>query len=112
MTDIVESCLSHTKRTYPDGYGFALIYLDNHLNPAHLRDAADALVAMVYSGNVAMAGQAKKDPELVAYVVARANAECAEGFLIEAAQFVHGWAMARNKQAIDCMKICGHPGFN
>ena len=109
MGKLLDDCLAHTGREYPDGYGFAIAYLDDRLNPVHLRDAACAIVGDAYGVNGSAAD--RKDSDLVAFVVAYASAECAEDYLIEAAQLCLQWALAGNRHAVNAMRLCGHPGY-
>jgi hypothetical protein len=95
---------------YPEGYGFALAYLNDDLNPAWLRDGANRIVANVFANGRQFA-VGRKDEDLVRYVNAQATARCAEEFLIEAAQLVLAEAMAGEPEAENCMKLCGHPGY-
>lgn len=108
--NLLDRCRKATGRTYPPGYGFALCYLDDHLNPAHLRQGADRIVANVFA-NGRQYGADRKDSDLLAYVAAQGVAESAEGWMIEAAQLILGEAMAGDPEAANVMKICGHPGY-
>jgi hypothetical protein len=106
--DLLDRCLNASTRKYPDGYGFALAYLDDHLNPAHLRDGAFAVVSDAFSGTIPFL---KKDSDLVAFVKAYADAKSFEGFAIEAAQLVHAAAMGGHANSCNVMALCGHPGY-
>jgi hypothetical protein len=110
MSALLDRCLKASGRTYPDGYGFALTYLDDRLNPAWLRDGANRIVANVFANGREFA-ISRKDSDLVDYVNAQAEAESAEGFLIEAAQLILAEAMAGDPEAARVMKLCGHPGY-
>jgi hypothetical protein len=94
MSALLDRCLKASGRTYPDGYGFALTYLDDRLNPAWLRDGANRIVANVFANGREFA-ISRKDSDLVDYVNAQAEAESAEGFLIEAAQLILAEAYGR-----------------
>lgn len=107
---LLDRCRKASGRTYPPGYGFALAYLNEGLNPAWLRDGANRIVANVFANGRQFA-MGRKDSDLVAYVNAQARATSAEGFLIEAAQLVLAEAMAGDPEARNCMAICGHPGY-
>jgi hypothetical protein len=95
---------------YPDGYGFALAYLDDDLNPAWLRDGANQIVSQVYANGRQYAVD-RKHPDLVRYVNAYAEGKSAEDWMIEAAQLVLAEAMAGYPPAMSVMKLCGHPGY-
>jgi hypothetical protein len=107
---LLERCHKVTGRSYPPGYGFALGYLSDTLNYAHLRDGANRIVAAVFTNGREFAID-RRHPELVRYVNAYAESESAEGYLIEAAQLVLAEAMAGDPQAREVMKLCGHPGY-
>jgi hypothetical protein len=109
MGRLLDDCLAVTGRKYPDGYGFALAYLDDTLNPVHLRDAACAIVSKAYG----LRGTAtdRKDSDLVAFVLAYANAERCEHYLIEAAQLCAQWGLAGDFDGVNAMRLCGHPGY-
>jgi hypothetical protein len=48
--DLVDACRRATGRTYPDGYGFAIVYCDDAANATiQLHRAACALVAFAFS---------------------------------------------------------------
>jgi hypothetical protein len=110
MSYSTRGCIAVTRRTYPDGYGFALTYLDDNLNPAHLRDAANACVAFAFTHGD---HRDRADADLVRYVAAQAEGSGSSPawWLIEAAQLVHGWAMVGIEEAVNGMVLCGHPGF-
>ena len=108
-TDLVRECINHTHRTYPDGYGFALTYLDGkNLNPVHLRDCANRIVSGTFHAPRYIT---RRDPDLVRYVAAQQNAGW-HNWLIEAAQLVHTAALAGDKEAGKVLGLCGHPGFS
>ena len=114
MGNLVEQCLAHTKREYPSGYGFALTYLDDSLNPAHIRDAARDIVERVFArGRLpdTEEGLTPKSMDVARFVMAYARAECPEDWLIEGAQLVHSAALAGHPNAEYCMAYCGHPGY-
>lgn len=109
MGNMLDRCLAASRREYPDGYGFALAYLDDHLTPVHLRDAACAIVGKAYAPKGTAAE--RKDSDLAAFVAAYASAERFEQYAIEAAQLCLQWALAGDKDGINAMRLCGHPGY-
>lgn len=108
LGNLVKRCLEKTGRQYPPGYGFALTYLSDDLNPAHLRAGADKVVAAVFAG--ALPGF-RKDADLLAYVTAQADAESFEDWAIEAAQLVLCAALEGHTNSERVMRLCGHPGY-
>ena len=109
MTDLLDRCLARPGKNYPAGYGFALAYLSDRINPAPLRDAACQMVGKAYG--VAGTAAARKSPDLVAFVIAYSEAECFEDYAIEAAQLLLEWGMAGDKDAVEALRLCGHPGY-
>lgn len=109
MGTLVQQCLSVTGRTYPSGYGFALTYLRDNLEPAHLRQGACLMVAKAYGPDGHSSDQ--KDSDLVRFVNAYATATTAEGYMIEAAQLCLAWALSGDADAANVMRLCGHPGY-
>lgn len=108
MGDLLYKCQRATGRNYPDGYGFAIAYLDDTLTPSHLRDGAFAVVSDAFAGKLPFL---KKDSDLVAFVNAYASASNFEGWAIEAAQLVLSAAMADHDNSKNVMALCGHPGY-
>lgn len=109
MKDLLDRCLARPGKNYPDGYGFALAYLNDRLEPAHLRDAACAMVGKAYGPRGTAAD--RKSDDLVAFVLAYADAECFEDYAIEAAQLLLEWGMGGDKEAAYALRLCGHPGY-
>ena len=109
MSDLLDRCLARPGKNYPAGYGFALGYLDDHLNPAHLRDAACHMVGKAYGPHGW--AEARKSPDLAAFVLAYSEAECFEDFAIEAAQLLLEWGMRGDPDAAAALRLCGHPGY-
>lgn len=109
MSDLLDRCLARPGKNYAPGYGFALGYLDDHLNPAHLRDAACHMVGKAYGPHGW--AEARKSPDLAAFVLAYSEAECFEDFAIEAAQLLLEWGMRGDPDAAAALRLCGHPGY-
>ena len=109
MSDLVSACLAVTDRAYPAGYGFALTYLDDRLEPAVLRDAACHMVGKAYGPKGTATD--RKDPDLVAFVTAYAEGERFEHYLIEAAQLLLSWGMAGDPDAKAALAALGHLGY-
>lgn len=109
MRDLLDQCLARPGKNYPAGYGFALAYLDDNLEPAHLRDAACAMVGKAYGPNGTAAD--RKSGDLVGFVLAYSEAECFEDYAIEAAQLLLEWGMAGDSDAKAALALCGHPGY-
>jgi hypothetical protein len=107
--DLLDRCRARPGKNYPAGYGFALAFLDEHLNPAHLRDAACAIVGEAYGPKGT--AEERKDGDLVAFVLAYAEAEQAEDYLIEAAQLLLGYGIAGHPIASNALAMAGHPGY-
>ena len=110
MSALLDSALRVSKRTYPPGYGFALAYLDDRLNPAHLRDGAFKVVEDAFAGAECMA-PLRKDSDLSDFVVAYERAKSFEDFAIEAAQLVQKAAICGHENSRNVMRLCGHPGY-
>lgn len=114
MSDTFDRCLvaaMAVNRTYPDGYGFALCYLNTdrpEFNPAWLRDCARRIVSETFAHPEYVH---RNEPDLVRYVNAQQHLGW-ELWLIEAAQLVHNAAMAGDKEACRVMALCGHPGYS
>lgn len=114
MSDTFDRCLAAAKavnRTYPDGYGFALRYLNTdrpEFNPAWLRDCARRIVSETFENEPEYVH--RNDPDLIRYVNAQQHQDW-EHWLIEAAQLVHTAAMAGDPDACRVMALCGHPGY-
>lgn len=109
MSDLLDRCLARPGKNYPDGYGFALAYLSNDLEPMHLRDAACAVVGGAFGPNGT--AEDRKDSDLAAFVMAYCEAECFEDFAIEAAQLLLQFGLAGNANAANGLRLCGHPGY-
>lgn len=109
MRDLLDRCLARPGKNFPAGYGFALTYLDDSLEPAHLRDAACAMVGKAYGPEGTAAD--RKSEDLVAFVIAYGEAECFEDYAIEAAQLLLEWGMAGDPDAAAALRLCGHPGY-
>ena len=114
--DLVDKCLTWTQRDYPDGYGFALCYLDENLTPSILKNAADDVVLAAFSEKGRREGWCD-DSDLTAYVSAIANAKRPEDWLIEGAQLVLQWANYDGRGSIkracsQALAKCGHPGHD
>lgn len=107
--DLLDRCLARPGKNYPAGYGFALGYLDDHLNPAHLRDAACACVGKAFGVNGTAAQ--KKSDDLAAFVLNYGEAECFEDYAIEAAQLLLEWGLYGDPDAAAALALCGHPGY-
>ncbi len=109
MTDLLDRCLARPGKNYPDGYGFALAYLDENMWPSHLRDSACLMVGKAYGPNGTAAD--RRSPDLVAFVLAYSEAECFEDYAIEAAQLLLEWGLEGDKDAVAALALCGHPGY-
>lgn len=109
MSDLLDRCLARPGKNYPDGYGFALAYLDDSLTPAILRDAACNMVGKAYGPNGTAAD--RKSDDLVGFVLAYSEAERFEDYAIEAAQLLLEWGMAGDPDACEALRLCGHPGY-
>lgn len=106
--DLLDRCRAIPGKNFPDGYGFALTYLDDTLNPAHLRDGAFKVVEDAFAGELA---PLRKDDDLIRFVLAYGDADCFEDFAIEAAQLVLAAAMNGHANSANVMRLCGHPGY-
>lgn len=108
-SDLLDRCRARPGKNYPAGYGFALAYLSDRIEPAILRDAACACVGKAYGpcGTVAD----RKSPDLVAFVLAYGEAECFEDYAIEAAQLLLEWGMDGDRDAGRALATLGHPGY-
>lgn len=109
MDDLLDRCLARPGKNYPAGYGFALAYLNNDLEPAHLRDAACAMVGKAFGPNGTASD--RKSADLVGFVLAYGEAERFEDYAIEAAQLLLEWGMAGDADAAEALRLCGHPGY-
>ncbi len=113
MGRLLEDCLRHTGRTYPDGYGFALAYLDDGLTPAvllapALRAASRALTAGRRSRN----RLDRKDDDVLRFVAAQGTSQRCEDWLVEGAQLVLAAALAGDAACQSALGRCGHPGYS
>lgn len=108
MSDLLDQCLARPGQNFPAGYGFALAYLDDNLNPAHLRDGAFKVVEDAFEGELAFL---RKHDDLIGFVLAYGDAERFEDFAIQAAQLVLAAAMNGHENSRNVMRLCGHPGY-
>lgn len=109
MEDLLDRCLARPGKNYPAGYGFALAYLSDDLEPAILRDAACAMVGKAYG--LRGTAEQRKSADLVGFVLAYSEAERFEDYAIEAAQLLLEWGMAGDREAAHALRLCGHPGY-
>lgn len=109
MADLLDRCLARPGKNYPDGYGFALAYLSDDLQPSVLRDAACAMVGKAYGPSGTASD--RKSADLVGFVLAYSEADCFEDFAIEAAQLLLEWGMGGDADAAEALRLCGHPGY-
>ena len=114
-SDLIDTCMAETKRTYGAGYGFALGYLTTSPGVWELRrmfeQANEIASRMIRRKSFHKLGITS---DVVDYVEARANAPERGGWpwwLIEAAQLVHGDAMQGNAKSAEVMKLWKHPGY-
>lgn len=108
--DLLDRCLARPGKNYAPGYGFALAYLDDHIEPAVLRDAACMCVGKAY-GPHGTADQRKSD-DLAAFVLNYGEAECFEDYAIEAAQLLLEWGLSGDIDAGNALATLGHPGYD
>ena len=106
--NLTADCLAHTARKYPDGYGFALTYLDGTLNPAWLRDGAMQVCSRSLGNAYPLD---RKDADLARFVAAYAAAQQFEDWAIEAAQVLVQAGLTGDAEAARVLKLCGHPGY-
>jgi hypothetical protein len=109
--DLIDTCLAETKRTYPDGYGFALTYLRADAGPDHFK-------AMRESAWKAVKAESKKgNPDASRFVAAYTEANASRPnkgwpwWLIEAAQLVLAAALSGSRDAAATLRLWGHPGY-
>jgi hypothetical protein len=107
--DLLDRCLARPGKNFGPGYGFALTYLDNQMNPAHLRDAACNMVGKAYGLHGCASD--RKSADLVAFVLAYSEAECFEDYAIEGAQLLLEWGMKGDPEAAAALRLLGHPGY-
>lgn len=110
MSELFDRCLAVPGKNFPEGYGFALAYLDTRLNPMHLRDAACAVVGYAYGPDGC--AEQRKSEDLARFVSAYSAAKNFEDYAIEAAQLCFHFALVYDlPHAKNGLAICGHPGY-
>lgn len=102
---IIDSCIAATGRTYPDGYGFAIAYLDRNLGPDQLKVLQSAAWRAVERQTKA------GNRDALAFVRARSESADCRYWMIEAAQLVLADALQGNATSRNAMRVCGHPGY-
>jgi hypothetical protein len=107
--DLLDRCRARPGNNFGDGYGFALAYLDDHLTPAVLRDAACMCVGKAYG--LHGTAEERKSDELASFVLAYGEAECFEDYAIQAAQLLLNYGMAGDFDAGNALATLGHPGY-
>lgn len=71
--DLVDACRAATRRTYPDGYGYAMVYCRDPANATiELHAAACAAVAFAF-GKTGLKRQLHKDSDIARFVTAMAQ---------------------------------------
>lgn len=108
--DLLDRCLARPGNNFPAGYGFALAFLDDNLNPAVLRDAACHMVGKAYGPHGSAAD--RKSDDLAAFVLAYGEAECFEDYAVQAAQLLLEWGMAGDPDAARALATLGHTGYD
>jgi hypothetical protein len=112
MTDLIKTCMETTGRTYPEGYGFSLGYLDQSPGVEQLRAMQEAAWAAVKRD--AKAGGMDGARFVAAYSASAQRIPFKGGWpwwLIEAAQLVHADAMSGNAKSCEVMRLWNHPGY-
>ncbi len=107
--DLLDRCRARPGKNFPAGYGFAIAYLDDNLTPAVLRDAACQCVGYAYGPHGS--AEDRKSDDLVRFVLAYADAEMAEDWMIEAAQLLLRFGMAGHDFAAKALATLGHTGY-
>ena len=121
MNTLIDKALRRVEskgRTYPEGYGFALTFLDDDFTPSVLKNAADDVVLAAFSIKGREQGWAAGDDDLVRYVAAISDATHWADWAIEGAQLVLQWAnwercpASLKRELKRALARCGHPGFD
>ncbi len=113
--DLIDVCISATRRNYPAGYGFALGYLCDNPGPDALKamraQAADVVARWI---KATVARRPYYGDDVARFVSAVADQPKRGGWewwLIEAAQLVHADALAGNAKSAAVMVMWQHPGY-
>lgn len=116
MADLFDRCAKECGFKLHEGYGLAIIYMDDAVNSTiELQSACNALVAWAFRlGD----SEKRKDIDLQAYVAAIGKAESPYGWLIQGCQFLlqahlEGWGTEKMRLAQNnALALAGHCGYD